>query len=354
MDSPIITFALIGCNQVRFVQDAVESALAQTYRPLEIVLSDDCSDDGTFEVMMSLAKAYKGPHHLILNKNHRRRSIGGHINRVMELSHGEMIVIAAADDISLPHRTQALYEAWEESGRKATSIHSAFIQINESGEVIEEVIKNNNRSENARIIKQIVDPVAFVQGKGPTVFGCTHAWDPKLFQLFGNLLEEVTHEDEVLALRSILLDGLFYVDEKLVKYRLHNNNMFIRDSRPALSLKSIEYEEDINLRVIKNRVTMYSNFILDLEKARLNGCIGKQCFDETVGEATRLRRQYSLKREFLESAFLGKCRNIYRLLKDRISRQETMFFSARILPNMLFVRCKFAYKYAAFILKNII
>ena len=40
---PLVTFYVIAYNQSRFVREAVESALAQTYSPLEILLSDDCS-----------------------------------------------------------------------------------------------------------------------------------------------------------------------------------------------------------------------------------------------------------------------------------------------------------------------
>ena len=47
---PLLTFAVGAYNQERFIREAVESAFAQTYSPLEIVLSDDCSRDRTFEI----------------------------------------------------------------------------------------------------------------------------------------------------------------------------------------------------------------------------------------------------------------------------------------------------------------
>ena len=53
---PLVTVALFAYNSEELVGDAVESLLAQTYSPLEIILSDDCSTDGTFEVMRRLAE----------------------------------------------------------------------------------------------------------------------------------------------------------------------------------------------------------------------------------------------------------------------------------------------------------
>ena len=55
-DRPVLTFAVVSCNQEQFVREAVEAALAQTYSPLEIILSDDCSDDRSFEIMQEMAE----------------------------------------------------------------------------------------------------------------------------------------------------------------------------------------------------------------------------------------------------------------------------------------------------------
>ena len=114
---PLLTFAIAAFNQEQFIREAVEAALAQTYSPLEIILSDDCSEDGTFDVMRKLAGSYRGPDRVILNRNSTRRSIGGHLNRVVAIAKGELILAAAGDDISLPQRTQVVYEAWESSNR---------------------------------------------------------------------------------------------------------------------------------------------------------------------------------------------------------------------------------------------
>ena len=48
--SHLATLALFAYNQERFIAEAVRGALAQTYSPLEIILSDDCSTDRTAEV----------------------------------------------------------------------------------------------------------------------------------------------------------------------------------------------------------------------------------------------------------------------------------------------------------------
>ena len=49
-ERPLVSVLVLGFNQERFIRKAVEGAFAQTWKPLEIVLSDDCSTDRTFEI----------------------------------------------------------------------------------------------------------------------------------------------------------------------------------------------------------------------------------------------------------------------------------------------------------------
>ena len=57
-DRPLVTFALFAYNQEKYIREAVEGAFSQTYEPLEIILSDDCSSGGTFEIMQEIAAEY--------------------------------------------------------------------------------------------------------------------------------------------------------------------------------------------------------------------------------------------------------------------------------------------------------
>ena len=68
-DKPLATLFVVFYNQENFVEDAVKGALSQTYENLEIILSDDCSTDRTFEEIRKWTKDYKGPHKIIINRN---------------------------------------------------------------------------------------------------------------------------------------------------------------------------------------------------------------------------------------------------------------------------------------------
>src|SRR5208283_5777669 len=123
-DRPLLSFLLLAYNNEAFVREAISGALAQSYSPLEIIISDDGSTDRTFDIIQEMTEKYQGPHLIRLNHNPKNLGTCAHVNRVMELVRGELVIDSAADDISLPERTQIVYEAWEKSGRQGGSIYS--------------------------------------------------------------------------------------------------------------------------------------------------------------------------------------------------------------------------------------
>ncbi|WP_027157486.1 glycosyltransferase [Methylobacter luteus] len=339
-EKPLVTFAVFACNQEPFVREAVKAALAQTYSPLEIILSDDCSDDNTFTIMQEMAASYKGPHQIRLNRNPVRRSIGGHFNTVVGMASGEFIVVQAADDISLPQRTLVSWEAWEKSERRATSLHTDFIQIDIDGQEIDPVFKNEEKYEPGQLMAQLVDPVCYAKTLKPILFGCTHAFCKSLFNTFGNLPDDIVHEDDVIGFRSVLVNGLFYINEPLVKYRLHDTNMYLRKNQSGLDIKALEQNEQRFRRDIRNRETMYAAFLLDLQTAKSQGLIDEQVFESTHQEVERLRKQYHLMGKYLDSGFFRRLYFFQQLKQSRQGDFYCTFLITRLLPRPILFRLR--------------
>lgn len=211
-ERPLVTFALFAYNQERFIREAVEGALAQTYSPLQVIMSDDYSSDRTFKIIQEMVANYSGPHEILLNRNERNFGIGGHVNRVMELANGEFIVVAAGDDISLPERTFQIYQYWESLGRKECSIYSAYYEMGSAGRL-------NLKNRQHPLPNYVGDITRMLEQECPGVHGATHGWHRALFSKFGPLPNEVITEDRTIAARAILCDGIYYMQEPLILYR---------------------------------------------------------------------------------------------------------------------------------------
>lgn len=210
---PLVTFAVFAYNQADIVAHAVRGALAQTYTPLQIILSDDCSRDDTFAVMQALANDPErtDPHAVILNRNPRNLGIGAHVNRVMELAEGELIVAAAGDDISRPQRTAVLVEQWLRSGKQARSLHSAVMRMDINGAHLD-VLRH--------LVPGRLNDVRDVARNGIGLLGASHAWAREVFDKFGPLLPCVVREDIVIPFRSAMLGPIVYINEPLVDWRV--------------------------------------------------------------------------------------------------------------------------------------
>jgi len=215
-EPPLITFVIFAYNQGRFIREAVNAALSQTYSPLEIILSDDCSVDKTFEIMTEIAEHYTGPHKIMLNRNETNLGIGAHVNRIMELACGELIVAAAGDDISVPDRVRRIYDAYRESGGAAKSIFSNNMVIDTSG------------GKHGAFYAQPPDPACFLPEmiiqNDHVLDGCSHAWSKEVFDLFGPLHTPLTCEDKAIPFRSSLIGEIRYVHEELTMHRRHDAN----------------------------------------------------------------------------------------------------------------------------------
>lgn len=217
-EKPFVSFTLFAYNHERFIREAVEGAFSQTYSPLEIILSDDCSTDLTFEIIKDMASNYSGPHKVIINQNTRNLGIGGHVNRIMQLAKGELIIGAAGDDISLPERTSVLVHEWLSSGKSYKSLFS-------NQYIIDGFSKDTAKYFNSSPIytRNIND---FIREPRCWVTGCSHAYEKSLFDIYGPIDARIIQEDGAISFRAILKGNIKYIDKCLVKYRRHSSNVY--------------------------------------------------------------------------------------------------------------------------------
>ena len=205
-----ITLAILAYNQERFVESAVRSALAQVCEPIEILVSDDCSSDGTFERIQQLVGEYRGPHRAIARRNAENLGIGRHFNALMQSAEGRLIVLMAADDISRHDRVALTAAAWDRSAERLDLIAAHVVDMGENGDTFD--------------VKR-VDPLQEWRGIDdwtkwrPYVIGAAHAVTRRLFDRFGPLAPDCHQEDQVNSLRAILAGGGHTIDDALVHYR---------------------------------------------------------------------------------------------------------------------------------------
>lgn len=213
----LVTFALFAYNQEKYIREAVEGAFAQTYEPLEIILSDDCSTDRTFEIMSEMVEAYNGPHRIKLIRNEQNRGISLHVRHIHEIANGEIIIHAAGDDISYPTRTTKTVQAFSKGDIKPSLVMANAHVIDDSGDIIGVYSKEND------YIQEINgDPNDF------SSYGAaaTYAISRDLVKCFAAPIPEIYGEDRLLLIRAKLKNGYVYSPEFFVKYRISESGVW--------------------------------------------------------------------------------------------------------------------------------
>lgn len=101
---------IIPCyNAERWVSEAIQSCLNQTYAPIEVIVIDDGSTDRSLDVIKSFGNKSRWESGLNCGGNHAR-------NRGFAISSGEYIQFLDADDYLLPEKIARQVRFLEESG----------------------------------------------------------------------------------------------------------------------------------------------------------------------------------------------------------------------------------------------
>lgn len=201
---------LIGYRQASTVAAAVAGALAQTYRPLEILISDDASDDGTFDAMQRAVDGYAGPHAVRLIRQPVNLGIGAHLSALAAQAQGEMLFVAAGDDVSLPHRVERVMQAWDTHGRRPDLIATALTDLDAAGATHGTIVPSDLAA-----YRSAADWIA----RPPFVVGAAQAWTKRLVERYGPLRAGVVGEDLIMVFRAIGAGGAITLAEPLVQYR---------------------------------------------------------------------------------------------------------------------------------------
>lgn len=100
-ERPLVSILVNTYNEERYIGAALDSALAQTYRNIEIIVLDDQSTDQTAEIV----KGYKDPRVRYI-RSERRLGLTDGRNAMLAAAKGEYLTYLDADDIYLPTKVE--------------------------------------------------------------------------------------------------------------------------------------------------------------------------------------------------------------------------------------------------------
>lgn len=126
-EMPRVSVLMSVYNDARFVAEAVDSILSQTFSDFEFIIVDDGSSDATPAIL----KQYADPRVTVL-RNERNVGLTKSLNRGLEATQGEYVARQDADDRSLPHRL-AHQVKFLDTHPEICLVGTGFVRVDEEG-----------------------------------------------------------------------------------------------------------------------------------------------------------------------------------------------------------------------------
>jgi glycosyltransferase involved in cell wall biosynthesis len=95
----VLSVIVPNFNHAKYLPDCLDSIVKQLYKPVEILIIDDASTDGSLEVISHYQQSYPG---IRVVKNTKNEGVIPTVNKALELVSGNYVAFCAADDIFLP------------------------------------------------------------------------------------------------------------------------------------------------------------------------------------------------------------------------------------------------------------
>lgn len=204
----LVSIILCTYNGEKYIKEQINSLLNQTYSSVEILVIDDCSTDGTVEILEKYAQENK----IILHKNTSNKGVNKNFYYGFALAKGDFIAPCDQDDVWLAHKITAMTEAIKDNDL----IYCNSALMTENGALTGEIMS---------------DRVFFMKKSDCTTFAYSNciAGHASLFKK--TLLNDCypfyekgeLYYDYWVAFTAACVGKIDYIQEPLVYFRRHNN-----------------------------------------------------------------------------------------------------------------------------------
>ncbi len=221
---PLVSILINNYNYERFLGDAIDSALAQTYPSIEVVVVDDGSTDGSPDLIASYGDQVKA----IYQSNQGQAAA---FNRGFAESQGEIICFLDADDIFHRQKVEIIVKTWQDNTQAKWYFHP--LELFDQDQQSEVVTQSELSIANQQIQLQDVRP-AMKTGRLGDPF--EFAIPPTSGMCFKRELAEkllpmpseggIILNDSYLKFAALGISSGITINSKLAYQRIHDRNLF--------------------------------------------------------------------------------------------------------------------------------
>ncbi len=227
-NQPLVSAIIIFLNGEAYLEEAIESILAQTYKVWELLLVDDGSTDCSTDIAKGYARSYSGKIRYLEHQNHQNRGMSATRNLGVTQAKGDYIAFLDADDVWLPNKLEkqvALLERYPQVGMVAGPTQYWYSwtgnPLHQHRDCLREIGVQPNRVYEPPVL---LSCLLRNEANAPATCGVLIRRD--LFKTIGFFEESFRglFEDRAFFSKVYLKSPIFIMDECLDRYRQHPNS----------------------------------------------------------------------------------------------------------------------------------
>lgn len=223
-DNVIVDILMSTYNGEKYIEEQINSLLAQSYTNWNLIIRDDYSSDNTIQIVEKFQKQY--PQKIsIIKDNLKNLGINQSFFVLMQNSRADYLMFCDQDDFWLPDKIKLTLEEILKIEKNNHSInHPALIfsdlkVVNENLKIIVEsfwqimsINPNNAKQINKIIVRN-------------SVTGCTMMINKPLKNMIEKIPQAALIHDWWITLVACLFAQISYINQPTILYRQHNNNV---------------------------------------------------------------------------------------------------------------------------------
>jgi glycosyltransferase involved in cell wall biosynthesis len=246
-----VSIALCTYNGEKFLKAQIDSYLRQTYLPDELIVCDDNSQDNTVALLEELKKT--APFHVSIFRNKSNLGVIRNFEKAIEMCSGDIIFLSDQDDIWRNDKIEICLENFE-NHHGSLMVFSNGDLIDESGELLNSTLWEEWKfspevrrlwSDNNKAFDSLIRNDNKITGATAAIRS-----DLKKHIFPFNVPKGFWH-DSWLGIYASKEGGLFYIEDSLIQYRVHKEQLVGLGNGTALKPHKETFRNKIASKIFK-------------------------------------------------------------------------------------------------------
>lgn len=254
-ENPIVSVICLAFNHEKLVVETLDSVIKQNYQPVELIIVDDCSSDGTKFVIENWLKSHPEVRFIANEINIGNTKT---FNKALKFAKGDYIIDLAADDLIMPNGIQLQINSFQNSNYKNLGVvYGNAENINEDGSFNSYYFPVDK---NGKVISKRAtgDVYSSVLSTGDSICSVSALFKKSVFDFLEGYDETLAYEDLDSWIRASRVYEFDFIDEILVKKRTVANSLGSNFYKKKHSINNSTY------KILKKALKLNRSKIEDL------------------------------------------------------------------------------------------